>query len=253
MIIPNRQQYVAFSGGKGSTALALLFPNATPVFADTGWEHGPVYEHIAKFEQVTGRQVVRIINEKYPGGIPQYIRHSKFFPSHGARYCTDKFKTQPMNKYLSDRLPAELLIGLRADEPEEMRPGNLSEIDGLTIRYPFREMGIRLADVLRICLGYDLLPHYPAYMARGGCKGCFYKRKAQVTAMVHLAPDDANELQQLEEEVQDERGKFFYMFGNAGMSIADIKKQPLLFSEDEVYREVALDRLGANCGLFCRR
>jgi len=158
-----------------------------------------------------------------------------------------------MNKYLSDKLPAELLIGLRADEPAEARPGNLSEIDGLTIRYPMRERGIKLADVLRICLEYDLLPRYPAYMARGGCIGCFYKRKAQVTAVVHLAPEETSELQRLEESVQDERGKFFYVFGNVGMSIADIKKQPLLFSESDVFQEVASDKLGVSCGLFCRR
>jgi len=249
----NTNQVVAFSGGKDSTALALLYPDATPVFTDTKWEHRQVYDHIEKFERVTGRQVVKIVNEKYPGGIPEYIKHSNFFPNHGARYCTDKFKIQPMNRYLSDKLPAELLIGLRADEPEESRPGNLSEIEGLTIRYPMRERGIKLANVLRICLEYDLLPRYPAYMARGGCMGCFYKRKAQVTAMVHLEPIETAELQALEESAQDERGKFFYMFSNAGMSIADIKKQPLLFSEDEVYREVATDKLGANCGLFCRR
>lgn len=246
-------QIVAFSGGKDSTALALLFPDAIPVFTDTKWEHQPVYDHIDKFEQVTGRKVVKIVNEKFPGGIPEYIRHSKFFPSHGARYCTDKFKIQPMNVYLADKLPAELLIGLRADESESARPGNLSEIEGLFIRYPMREMGIKLADVLKICLDYDLMPRYPAYMARGGCKGCFYKRKAQVQAMIHLAPNDTSELQELEEEVQDERGNYFYMFGNAGASIADLKRQPLLFSEDEVYREIATDQLGVTCGLFCRR
>lgn len=246
-------QYVAFSGGKDSTALALLFPDAIPVFTDTKWEHKEVYDHIAKFERVTGREVIRIINEKYPGGLPEYIKHSKFFPNHAARYCTREFKIEPMNRYLSGRLPAELLIGLRADEPASERVGNLTDIDGLTIRYPMREMGVNLSGVLRICLENDLLPRYPAYMARGGCIGCFYKRKAQVTAMVHLAPEETAELQRLEESVQDERGKFFYMFGNAGMSIADIKKQPLLFSEADVFQEVATDQLGVNCGLFCRR
>ena len=247
-------QFVAFSGGKDSTALALLYPDATPVFTDTKWEHQPVYDHIAKFERVTGRRVVRIVNEDWPGGLPQYIQHAKFFPNHGARYCTRMFKIEPMNEYLADKLPAELLIGLRADEPEEARPGNLSEIDGLTIRYPMRERGINLADVLRICLENDLLPRYPAYMARGGCIGCYYKRTGQVTAFVHTAPShEVDELQHLEESVQDERGKFFYVFGNAGRSIADIKRQPLLFSESEVFQEVATDKLGENCGLFCRR
>jgi 3'-phosphoadenosine 5'-phosphosulfate sulfotransferase (PAPS reductase)/FAD synthetase len=247
------QQYVAFSGGKDSTALALLFPDAIPIFTDTGWEHQPVYDHIDRFEQMTGREVVRIKNKQYPGGIPEYIQQSKFFPNHAARYCTRMFKIEPMNEYLSERLPAELLIGLRADEPADQRTGNLTEIDGLTIRYPMREQGITLRGVLRVCTDHDLLPRYPAYMARGGCIGCFYKRKAQIIAMAHLSPDETSELQRLEESVQDERGKFFHVFGNVGMSIADIKKQPLLFTEEETFREVAKDKLGDNCGLFCRR
>lgn len=246
-------QFVAFSGGKDSTALALLYPDAIPVFTDTKWEHKQVYDHIERFEKTTGRKVVRIVNEDWPGGIPEYIKHAKFFPNHGARYCTRMFKIEPMNNYLINKLPCELFIGLRADEPADERVGNLTEIDGLTIRYPMRERGIKLLDVLKICTENDMLPRYPAYMARGGCLGCFYKRKGQVTAMVHLAPDETDELQELEEVVQDNRGTFFYMFGNAGMSIADIKKQPLMFTEDEVFQEVATDQLGFNCGLFCRR
>lgn len=246
-------QFVAFSGGKDSTALALMFPDAIPVFTDTKWEHRQVYDHIEKFEQVTGREVIRVVNEKYPGGIPEYIRHSKFFPSHGARWCTDKFKIKPMNAFLKKHLPCELLIGLRADEPADERVGNLTNIEGLTIRYPMREQGITIAGVLRICVKNDLLPRYPVYMARGGCKGCFYKRKAQIIAMSHLCPEDTQELQDLEEEVQDYREKYFYMFGNVGMSIADIKSQPLLFSAEEVYKEIQTEQLGVNCGLFCRR
>lgn len=246
---------VAFSGGKDSTALALLEEDAILAFTDTVWEHQPLYEHIERFEQVTKRKVERIIHPDWLGGLPQYIKAHKFFPNYGARYCTRIFKIEAMNLWLqkANLLPVELLIALRADEPIDERIGNLSDIEGLTIRYPLREQGIKLWDVIRICTEYNLLPRYPAYMARGGCKGCFYKRKAQVQAMIHLSPKEADELQQLEESIQDERGKYFYMFGNAGMSIADIKKQPLLFSEEEVYQEIATDQLGEACGLFCRR
>lgn len=244
------QQFVAFSGGKDSTALALLYPDAIPVLTDTKWEHGPLYDHVAKFERVTGRKVVRIVNKDFPGGLPEYIIHAKFFPNHSARYCTRMFKIEPMNDFLMDKLPAELLIGLRADEPEDTRVGNLSEIDGLTIRYPMRERGIRLIDVIKICLDYDLLPRFPAYMARGGCMGCFFKRKSQVIAMMHQSPDETAALQQLEEDVQDERGTYFYMFGNAGASIADLKRQPLLFSEAETFADITGD---TPCGVFCHR
>lgn len=40
--------YVAFSGGIDSTALALAMPDAIPVFTDTGWEFDELYAHIEK-------------------------------------------------------------------------------------------------------------------------------------------------------------------------------------------------------------
>ena len=87
------KSYIAFSGGVDSTALALLMPDAIPVFTDTGWEFPETYAHIDKFEAVTGREVIRVKQHQYPGGIPQYIRERKFMPSHGARYCTRLFKS----------------------------------------------------------------------------------------------------------------------------------------------------------------
>lgn len=244
--------FVAFSGGVDSTALALLMPDATPVFTDTGWEYQHVYDHITHFEQVTEREVVRIASPH--GSIPEYIVRQKFLPSHGARYCTRLFKIEPMNEYLSAHLPATLNIALRADEPADMRAGNLTTMKGLTIAYPLREMGIKRLDVVKLCLKHDLLPRYPPYAARGGCKGCFYKRKSEIIAMQALVPEVVDELRELEEAVQDERGRYFYMFPNAGVSIADIQAQQPLFDMEQVYEDASnTDDYGQACGLFCNR
>jgi len=244
--------FVAFSGGVDSTALALLMKDSQPVFTDTGWEFPELYAHIDRFEQVTGREVIRISNEKFPGGIPQYSQHYNFLPNHCQRWCTGEFKINPMNSYLSDRLPAELLIGLRYDED---RRGNLTEMDGLAIDYPLRERHMTRQDCIDLCLKHNLLPHYPVYMARGGCKGCFYKRKSEVLAMAALVPDVMDELQALEESIQTERKKrFFYMFTNVGMSIAQIRQQPLLFDPEQVFADAAnRTDMGTTCGLFCNR
>lgn len=246
--------YIAFSGGIDSTALALLRTNDTPIFTDTGWEFDELYAHLENFEKLTGRKIERIASKE--GSLPEYIERGKFMPSHGARFCTRIFKIEAMNKWLlaENRLPAELLIGLRADEPEEKRIGNLSNIEGLTIRYPLREAGFTRVDCIRTCLEWDLLPRYPVYMARGGCKGCYYKRKSEVQAMIQLVPEVMDELQALEESVQDERGKFFHMFPNVGMSIRDLRQQPALFDMTTLYRESAEDfDKGQACGLFCHR
>ena len=241
----------AFSGGIDSTALALLMPEAVPVFTDTGWEFDALYQHIAHFESVTGRKVERLRNAKFDS-IPERARHSAFLPNHGARYCTQEFKIDVLNKWLKPRLPATLNIALRADEPD--RIGNLTKLEGLTIRYPLREMGIVRSDCVRVCAERDLLPRYPVYMARGGCKGCFYKRKSEVLAMIALVPGVVDELQALEEEVQDERGKFFHMFPNVGMSLAELRSQPVLFDQASVYKDAAEDfDKGPACGAFCHR
>ncbi len=248
------KQYIAFSGGKDSRALALLFPNAELIFTDTKWEHDKMYQSIIDFEKKTGRTVTKIVNSKYPGGIPEYIRHNKFFPNHGARYCTAKFKIEPMNEFLAERTPCELLIALRADEPENVRIGNLTKMEGLTIRYPLREMGINIYDALSICVENDILPRFPVYMAGGGCVGCFYKTKGQVYAFVNTGPNkEVDDLQELEECVQDKREKYFYIFGNAGASIAEIRSQSMLFNPDDVFAESAYETklMQRGCGALC--
>jgi len=234
------KKYVAFSGGKDSTALALIMPDAVPVFSDTGAEFPELYAHIEKFERVTGREVIRLKNEKY--SLFEYIKKSKFMPGHGARYCTVDFKIKPFEKFTDT-----YAVALRADED---RTGNTSD----KVTYPLQEKGIDLMGVIQICLAHDLLPRYPVYMARGGCVNCFYKRKTEVQAMHELVPDVLDELQDLEEYVQDERGKYAFMFPNTGRSISTLRAQMTMFDPEVVYKE-ALDRsdYGANCGLFCGR
>ncbi len=246
------KRFVAFSGGIDSTALALLEPDAVPIFADTGWEFPEIYEHQRKFTRVTGRPIIRVARDG--ATLPEYIEQQHFLPGHSSRFCTRMFKIEPVNKYLAEHLPCELLIGLRFDEPETLRPGNLTVKPGLTVRYPLRERHMTRLDVVSICIGHALLPHYPAYMARGGCVGCFYKRGSELRAMDELVPAVVDELARLEAAVQDEREYEALMFPNMGKSIATMRAQGRLMDTSELYRDAA-DRsdMGSECGLFCGR
>lgn len=238
-------QIISFSGGIDSTALALLVPDATLIFCDTHWEFPQLYSHIEKFEKITGRKVVRVTG----GSLPDYIKEEKFFPGFKARYCTRLFKIEPMNEYLIKLAPCELMIGLRADEP--LRIGNLTDIEGVSIKYPLRGLGFTRNDCVEICKRHSLIPNYPPYMKRGGCKGCYFKSKSEVKAMSVLAPQILDELQDMEESIQDDRSQFFYMFSNIKCSIRDFRKQLPLFDLTEVYENEIVDPDA--CGLFCNR
>lgn len=238
--------FVAFSGGVDSTALALLMPDAELVFTDTGWEFPHVYEHLDKFEKVTGRKVLRLKNVSYPGGIPEYIKTYRFMPSHGARWCTSKFKILPIEKLLLE--DDTLCIAIRADEPATR--GNWADY----AKYPLRDKGMARIDCVKLCVENKLLPRYPIYAARGGCIGCFYKRKSEVQAMAAIIPDILDGLRELEESVQDERGRYFHLFPNVGTRIREIQDQPMLFETEEVYADAYdISDYGQACGMFCNR
>jgi len=239
--------YTAFSGGADSTALAILLEDYQPVFTDTGWEFPQLYEQIEKFERVTGRTITRIASA-YPGGLTGYIRDHLFFPNHNARFCTREFKIAPFDKFM--QADDVLAVGLRADEPT--RSGN--HTDKYAVRYPLREWGMDRVAVNAVCESAGLLPKYPPFMIRGGCMGCFYKRRGEVLAMYHLAPGIFWQLCELEDEVQDERGAYFYMFSNLGMGLRkfaqQIAAQSLMFDLEDIYAPT-LDT--SPCGLFCNR
>jgi hypothetical protein len=240
---------VALSGGIDSTALALRCPDATLVFTDTGWEFPELYAHLERIEAVTGRTIVRLTGPHHDG-LPGYIREHAYFPGPMTRYCTRLFKIEPLNAWLRSRLPCTLAIGLRADEPQ--RPGNLTQMPGLSIRYPLREQGVTRADCVQTCVDHDLLPRYPPYMLRGGCQGCFFKRPSEVQALIALVPHIADELQALEEEVQDVRGKYYGMFSNLRMPLKVLRAQTLVFDPQTVYDTAPMDD-GSPCGLLCHR
>lgn len=244
---------ISFSGGKDSTALAILETDALPVFVDTGWEFDEIYLHIEKFERVTGRKVIRLTGkELYGETLPESIQRKKFMPGFRARWCTQMHKIEVIQTWLMDKIPVEMFIGLRADEEE--RNGHIVCLDGLSVRYPLRERGMKYQDVVDLCNRYDLLPTYPPYMARGGCKGCFYKRKSEVLAIRELRPDVYDELQELEESVQDKRDKFAIMFPNVGMSLKEFRRQPMLLKPEEVWNDANdTSQKSPACGAFCHR
>lgn len=145
--------FVSLSGGKDSTALALLSiekeADARFIFCDTGNESPKTYAYIdyldEKLESMTGRKILRIkadfsreITQKQqkliaageteraeactPTGIPflDLAVLKGRFPSTMARFCTQKLKIEVIikefSKYLRAGYDVRDWVGIRADE-----------------------------------------------------------------------------------------------------------------------------------------
>ncbi len=260
--------YIAFSGGVESTTMALLFGHkAQCVFTDTGAEHKPMYKRLDDVEEKlkgvhgAGFSVLRIKAEKCDGkeidNLPDYIRHTRMFPNQVMRFCTKYFKIKPYNEFLMNKRPCSLMVGLRAEEMEK-RDGNHG-LEGVAIEYPLADLGMTRLQCEALLREYDLHPSLPPYMRRGGCKFCPYKSRKEYAAMVHLAPEEFEEIAQLEEEINSGERNTRRKFWAAAMAIPEgfrkfmeTEKSQTLFSPEEMYSQQP-GVIESSCGVFCHR
>ena len=250
------REFISFSGGVESTTMALMFGHkATPIFADTGFEHPEMYERLDHVEKVlrgvhgNSFKVVRVVPDET---LPAYIRRMKFYPSPVARFCTRMFKIEPMDAFLSGQGECELMIGLNADERD--RTGNHGLQPNVTYTYPLIDLGITRLDCVALLQEYKLEPRLPIYMKRGGCVGCFFKSREELQAMVHLARDQIDGLVELERAIQDKRGKHFGILTKAKGPLAEFiaSEENTLFNADELYPNQIVEN-HTPCGVFCHR
>lgn len=168
---------VALSGGKDSTAMALQLAKAEPrpyvyVCTPTGNEPEAMFAHWRKLGDMLGRPILPIIADTLEG----LIRKQKAIPNHRQRWCTRILKLEPYYGWLADRAregPVVSYVGLRADE--ESRPGMIfPEANGVQMRFPMREWGWTLSEVLALLkmLGVEI-------PCRTDCEWCFWQTLAE--------------------------------------------------------------------------
>jgi 3'-phosphoadenosine 5'-phosphosulfate sulfotransferase (PAPS reductase)/FAD synthetase len=137
---------VGLSGGKDSTALALLLVEREPrqyefICNETGDELPEMVDHWKRLEDLLKTEIIRVRHER---NLDEEIRKQNMLPSVFARWCTRILKIEPTIRYM-DSLPdgSTLYVGLRADE--EIRRGIYGE--DMLIRFPLREWGMDEAAV----------------------------------------------------------------------------------------------------------
>ncbi len=194
---PAVRHILSLSGGKDSTALAVYMRDRQPdmeyVFCDTKKELDETYDYLSQVEAYLGKPVVRLSDDR---GFDHWLKvYGEYLPSPRMRWCTRQLKIRPFEKYVGDDAVMSY-IGIRADEDRE---GYISSNPNIKPCYPFKEDGIRKADVIRILEESGLgLPDYYEWRTRSGCYFCFFQRKAEWLGLKEHHPERFEEAKKYE-------------------------------------------------------
>lgn len=160
------------SGGKDSTAMILRLAEVEPdleiipVCTPTGDEPDAMFAHWNRLSDLIGRKIVPVV---HPLGLNGLIDAQNALPSYRMRWCTRMLKIEPFARFLAEHSPCVSCVGLRADE-EDREGGNYSHIPGVTQRYPLREWGWGVDEVM----GY-LADRGIEIPERTDCDRCFFQ------------------------------------------------------------------------------
>lgn len=144
---------VALSGGKDSSAMALRLCEMEPttpfifVCTPTGDELPDMIEHWKKLGDLLGSRVWPLSMGKSLSGL---IRDFNSVPNFRQRWCTRILKIEPFAAWLSSQTVEGSVVsyvGLRADEPDR-EGGDYAKLPGIDMRFPLREWGWNLDDVV---------------------------------------------------------------------------------------------------------
>ena len=149
------KRFISFSGGVESTTMCILYgKGATAIWCDTGDEEEEMYARVDYVEKMIkiihndDFELIRIAPTVIAKGVEcktldEAIIAWNYFPSANARYCTSKFKIEPIDDFLETQGECELMIGFNADEePSKDRTGNFMKCKNVAYTYPLYNDGI---------------------------------------------------------------------------------------------------------------
>ena len=145
--------FVAFSGGKDSTALSLGLvakgESISLLYTPTGNEPPDVFPHIQKVAALCNANLIIPMGPSLLGLIERWGA----LPNQRQRWCTRKIKILPAIAWAKMNRGATLAVGLRADE-ESRRGGIYGDL--VQQVYPLRDWGWGLPEVERYLAALEL-------------------------------------------------------------------------------------------------
>ena len=269
-MIKNIKRFISFSGGVESTTMCLLYgKGAIALVADTGDEEEEMYERWKHIEQM-----LKVIHDndfeiKYLQGevlakgivchtLDELAMAWKYFPSPRRRYCTARLKIEPIDNFLANQGECELLIGFNADEnPGTDREGNWMKCDNVSYRYPLHEEGYTREDCIELLIKNGLMPNFPPYMQRGGCRKCPFRTKKEAKAKYFFNREGFLQDMEFEKKLQDNRKTFYGINMNFPEGYESVMKeceQELSFFGEAEIKSMYKNIKGHEpCGAFCHR
>ena len=235
--MPNQKvrHILGLSGGKDSTALAVLLHKEVPemeyFFCDTHKELPETYEYLDRIEARLGIKIQRLSAER---GFDHWLDvYGGFLPSPKSRWCTKQLKIIPLEKFIGDD-EAISYIGIRADEK---RDGYISTKPNITPIFPFKEKGLVKADIFRLLEESGIgIPDYYRWRSRSGCFFCFFQRKYEWVMLAQEHPDLFAEAVRYEQEHSDGR-QYTWTQGETLQELLGRKDEILLDHEKAMMKE----------------
>jgi len=210
-LLAGREILASISGGKDSTAMALLFKEAELphrfIFMDTKWEHPSTTEYLLEYLQPKLGPIEVLKNPK--GGMRDIVFKNNRFPSRTVRFCTGELKLEPVRKYIRS-LDEEIVnaVGIRAQE--SLRRSKYPEWEySSEFKVDVWRPLIRWTeeDVIAMHQRHDIRPN-PLYLLgsdRVGCWPCIFSNKKSLRILAKEHPDRIREIRQFEEELNAQR------------------------------------------------
>jgi 3'-phosphoadenosine 5'-phosphosulfate sulfotransferase (PAPS reductase)/FAD synthetase len=237
---------LGLSGGRDSAALAVYMRQSHPeleidyFFTDTGKELPEVYSFLGKLEGFLGKPILRLDSERdFDFWLKKY---NYFLPSPQTRWCTRQLKLKPFENWIFPMLElgtkVTSYVAIRADE--EYREGYTGTHNNLTIRLPFKEVGIDKAGVSEILDASGLgLPEYYDWRSRSGCTFCFFQQKIEWIGLKERHPEAFEQAKAYEKTAVSHGSPFTWVQGE---SLEELT-QPQRIEEIRADHERRLERL----------
>jgi len=187
-MIKKTRHILGLSGGKDSTALAVLMHKIIPemeyFFCDTGKELPETYEYL---DRIKARLGIKIAYLNADRDFDHWLEvYGGVLPSPQVRWCTRKLKIEPLEKFVGNDQTISY-IGIRSDEN---RDGYISSKQNIKPVYPFKERNLVKADIFRILEESGIgIPDYYSWRSRSGCFFCFFQRKYEWVRLSEEHPD----------------------------------------------------------------